>query len=152
MDGKLVSGSLSVDEGGERNVRSPFLTYTKQFYEVFPYYLSMGMTAEQFWDGDSNLVKYYRKADEIRKERINQELWLQGMYIYEALCDVSPIFHAMAKKGTKPHPYPDKPYSITEKQRQREIEENEMKVANKGKRMMEMFMRQSAKQFEETSQ
>ena len=152
MDGKLVSGSLSVDEGGERNVRSPFLTYTEQFQEVFPYYLSIGMTAEQFWDDDSTLVKYYRKADELRNERMNQELWLQGMYIYEALCDVSPIFHAMAKKGTKPHPYPDKPYSITEKQRKRELEERERNVANKGKRMMEMFMRQSNRQFEETSQ
>ena len=151
MDGKLVSGSLSVDEGSERNVRSPFLTYTEQFQEVFPYYLSIGMTAEQFWDDDSTLVKYYRKADELRNERMNQELWLQGMYIYEALCDVSPIFHAMAKKGTKPHPYPDKPYSITEKQRKRELEEKERSVANKGKRMMEMFMRQSNKQFEETS-
>jgi hypothetical protein len=152
LDSKLVSGSLSVDGESERNVRSPFLTYTEQFYEVFPYYLSIGMTYEQFWDGDPNLVKYYRQAEEIRIERKNQELWLQGLYVYEAMCDVAPIMHAMAKKGTKAQPYPDQPYAITEKQRKREIEEKERKVADKGKRMMEMFMRQSNKQFEETSQ
>ena len=71
------------------------------------------MTPEQYWDGDPALARYYRKADEIRRKRKNEELWLQGMYIYEALCDVSPILQAFAKKGTKPNPYTDRPYSIT---------------------------------------
>ena len=148
----MVSGSLSVDEGSERKVHSSFLTYTEQFYEVFPYYLSIGMTYEQFWESDPNLVKYYRQADELRIERRNQELWLQGLYVYEAMCDVAPIMHAMAKKGTKARPYPEQPYAITEKQRKRENEEKERAIANKGKRMMEMFMRQTNKQFGETSQ
>ena len=151
MDSKLVSGSLSVDGESERKTRSPFLTYTEQFYKVLPYYLSIGMTYEQFWDGDPHLAKYYRQADEIRTERKNQELWLQGLYFYEALCDVAPILQAMAKKGTKARPYPEQPYAITEKQRKRELEEKERKVAEKGKRMMEMFMRQSNKQIEGTS-
>ena len=148
----MVSGSLSVDVGSERNVRSPFLTYTEQFYEMFPYYLSIGMTYDQFWNDDPTLVKYYRKSAEIKAEKRNQELWLQGMYIYEALCDVAPILQAMAKKGTKARPYPEQPYAITARQRRREIEEKERMVANKGKRMMEMFMRQSNKQFEGKSQ
>lgn len=151
MDSKLVSGSLSVNGESEHSVRSLF-TYTEQFYEKFPYYLSIGMTYEQYWNGDPNLVKYYRQADELKTDKKNQELWLQGMYIYEALCDVSPILQAMAKKGTKAHPYSDKPYAITEKQRRRELEEKERKVADKGKRMMEMFMKQTNKHFEETSQ
>ena len=150
MDSKLVSGSLSVDEESEPRVRSPFLTYTEQFYEVFPYYLSIGMTYEQFWEGDPHLVKYYRQAYEMRIERKNQELWLQGLYVYEALCDVAPILQAMAKKGTKARPYPEQPYSITEKQRKREIEEKERAVAMKGKRMMEQFMRATNKKFEGT--
>ena len=150
MDGKLVSGSLSVIEGSEHDTRSPFLTYTEQFYEVFPYYLSIGMTAEQFWDGDADLPKYYRQADEMRVERKNQELWLQGLYVYEALCDVAPILQSMAKKGTKAHPYAEKPYAITEKQRKREIEEKERAVAMKGKRMMEHFVKATNRNFEET--
>ena len=148
MDSELVSGSLSVDVGSEPSGHSPFLTYTEQFYEAFPYYLSTGMTAEQFWDGDPTLVIYYRKAAELRNERMNQELWLQGMYIYEAFCDVAPIMNAMAKKGTKPHPYPEAPYPISEKQRKKDAEEKERKVAMKGKRMFEAFMAQSKKQGE----
>lgn len=152
MDGKLVSDSLSVTEGGEYGTRSPFLTYTEQFYEVFPYYLSIGMTAEQFWEGDPTLTIYYRRAEELRTERMNQELWLQGMYIYDALCDVSPLLHSMAKKGTKPHPYPDAPYPISEKQRNRDAEEKERKVAMKGKLLMEKLMAQNNKKFEGKSQ
>ena len=144
----MVSGSLSDYEGGERNVRSPFRTYTEQFYEVFPYYLSIGMTAEQFWDGDCTLPKYYRQADELRIERMNQELWLQGLYVYEAICDVAPILQAMAKKGTKARPYTEQPYAITEKQRRREAEEKERMVANKGRRFMEQLMKANNKRFE----
>lgn len=149
MDSQLVSGSPSVIEGSERNARSPFYTYTEKFYEVFPYYLSIGMTAEQFWDGDPTLCKYYRQAEEIRNEKRNQELWLQGMYIYEALCDVSPIFHAFAKKGSKPHTYSNQPYALTEKQRRREEEEKQRRIAEKGKRMMEAIMSQTNKRFRE---
>ena len=147
----MVSGSLSVKEGGERNVRPLFLTYTEQFYEMFPYYLSIGMTPEQYWDGDPMLAKYYRQADELRNERKNQELWLQGLYVYEALCDVAPIMHAMAKKGTKAQPYPERPYSLTEKQRRQEKEEQERRVADKGRMFMERLMQQNNAKFKGTS-
>lgn len=137
----MVSGSLSANEGGEFNkARSPFSTYTEQFYEVFPYYLSIGMTYEQFWNDDPMLAKYYRQAEEMRNDKRNQELWLQGMYIYEALCDVAPILHSMAKKGTKPQPYSERPYALTEKQRRREAEEKERLNALRAKRFMEALM------------
>ena len=110
------------------------------------------MTYEQYWNGDPTLVKYYRKADEIRKERRNEEIWLQGMYIYEALCDVSPVLHAFAKKGTKPQPFAEKPYAITQAQRKREKEEHERKIAEKGKRFMQAVMQSTNKRFEGKTQ
>ena len=149
MDGKLVSGSLSAPEGSERDSSLPFVTYTERFYEQFPYYLSIGMTPEQYWDGDPELVKYYRKADELSLARRNQELWLQGMYIYEAICDASPILHAFAKKGTKPYPYTDRPYPITEGQRKRNSEDKEKAVSEKGKMFMEAFMKANNSKFKE---
>ena len=146
----MVSSSLSVTEGSELNkTRSPFSTYTEQFYEVFPYYLSIGMTYEQFWDGDPMLAKYYRQAEEIRTDRRNQELWLQGMYIYEALCDVAPLHHAFAKRGVKANPYSERPYAITEKQRVREAEEKERLNALKAKRFMEALMSSTNAKFKE---
>ena len=152
MDGELVSGSLSTPDGGEPEGSPPFFTYTERFYEYFPYYLSIGMTPEQYWDGDCELVKYYRKADEIKLDRRNQELWLQGLYIYEAICDASPILHSFAKRGTKPHPYADKPYSLTEKQREKDEKSREKAVSEKGKKFMEAFMKSNNDKFKDNTQ
>lgn len=76
--------------------------------------MSIGMSYHDFWYGDVSMVEAYRKADELREKRRNQELWLQGMYFYEALCDASPLFRFSMKKGTvKPEPYAKEPYPIT---------------------------------------
>ena len=142
----MVTSSESV-EGDGRSV--PFSnSYTTRFYEVFPYYLAIGMTPEQYWDGDPWLAKYYRQADEIRQKRKNQDLWLQGMYIYEALCDVAPILQAFAKRGTKPTPYPDHPYSLTVKEREEEKKLQEKRERDKARRYMEAQMAKLNKRFE----
>ena len=76
--------------------------------------MSIGMTYDEFWNQDVKLVEVYRTAMELREKRRNQELWLQGMYIYEALCDASPLFRFSMKKGVvKPEPYAKEPYPIT---------------------------------------
>lgn len=68
------------------------------------------------------MVVAYHEAEKRRKERKNAELHLQGLYFYEALCDASPIFHAFAKKGTKPVPYRTEPYDLYGKKEQTEEE------------------------------
>lgn len=94
------------------------------------------MTPEQYWDGDPSLTKYYRKAHELQRKRRNEDLWLQGMYIYEALCDVSPLLQAFAKRGTKAHPYVDRPYSITKDDREEEKKLKEQREREKAKQYM----------------
>ena len=106
------------------------------------------MTYELYWEGDPQLVKDYRKADELRRQRVNEDQWWQGMYIYNALCCVAPIFHDFAKKGTKAHPYPDTPYAIDKKQKEIHEETKERRNAEAGKRYMEGFMANFNKRFE----
>lgn len=145
----MVSDLLSSTEGsGDVTATAPLKTYTEKFHELFPYYLSIGMTEEQYWDRDSTLVVAYRKAEELKTNRKNQEMWLQGAYVYEALCRVSPLLHAFAKKGTKPVPYIAEPFAITEKQAEYRQEEKEKKNFDKGKTMMEGFMIRHNKKFE----
>lgn len=84
-------------------------TYTEVFETSFPYYLAMGMSYEQFWLDDPALTKMYRKADEIRRRRMNEELWLAGIYVAEAL---SATVGNMFSKGQKYH-YPAEPKPIT---------------------------------------
>ena len=109
------------------------------FDEQFPYYLAMGMSQREFWDQDVTLARAYRKAFEIKQEQRNSELWLQGLYIYEAILDASPVLQAFAKSGTRPRRYSEKPYDLKPKKRvpkedpyahQRAIMEGYMKKFN----------------------
>lgn len=137
----MVSGSLSDVEGSESgNEPAPLITYSERFRESFPYYLAMGMTPEQYWDGDPSLTIYFRKAEQIRNSKANEMAWLQGMYIYEALTCVAPIFHDFAKRGTKPHPYASQPYPLTQKERKKEKVSKEKQIYEKGKKRMQAWM------------
>ena len=100
---------------------SPPKSFTEFFELACPVYMAMGMTYEQFWDGDVRLVKAYREADAIRRRRKNEELWLEGVYMAEAL---SATVGNMFSKGNK-HQYPSEPIPITveEQEARREREE-----------------------------
>ena len=104
------------------------------------------MSYDQYWNGDPELVKAYRKAAEITADRKNQELWLQGMYIYEALCCVSPVLRAFAKKNTKPVPYPKEPYAVNQRQKERSEDNAEKRTMEKGKAMLFALMQRKKKQ------
>lgn len=72
-----------------------------------------GMTYEQYWDGPAELVKYYRKLHALRAAQRNQELWVQGRYIYDALCAAAPIFNPLSKESA-PREYVKEPYPLSE--------------------------------------
>lgn len=121
MGDELVSGSPPQNGDGQ-NV--PVSSYTSEFEKCLPYYLSIGMSWEQFWHGDPEMARFYRQAHEMQLKQKNFELWLQGRYVYEAIGDMAPVLHAFAKEGSTPTPYPSEPYPITEKD-VREREERE---------------------------
>lgn len=125
MGNELVSDSSPFEGRESNNGSAPFISYTEQFYSHLPFYLSIGMTYEQYWNEDCCLVKYYREAYKMQRDRDNERMWLQGMYIYEALCDVSPVLRAFAKKGTKPIEYSTQPYAITKEEIERRRIEKE---------------------------
>ena len=104
--------------------------FTDIFEEIFPYYLAIGMTYEQFWEDRPELVVAYRQADEIRRRRRNEELWLAGMYTADALAaTVGNLF----SKGQK-HQYPSEPRAITQselnerRERERRAKEEQIKA------------------------
>ena len=85
----------------------------------------MGMTYEQYWDGEVSAHRAYRKAKELRISEQNRMAWLQGIYVYEAIADLAPYLKAFSK--SKPKPYSSEPYDLFEHERQarREREERE---------------------------
>lgn len=54
--------------------------------------MSIGMSYADYWDGDCQMVKYYREAFKLREKQRNKNNWELGRYIYDALCDVAPAF------------------------------------------------------------
>ena len=105
-------------------------TFSEIFEEIFPYYLAFGMSYEQFWYGSPDLVIPYRRADEIRRRRRNEELWLAGMYTADALA--STVGNMFSKQK---YNYPSEPRPITlseakeRRERERKAKEEKIKAA-----------------------
>lgn len=96
--------------------------------EACPYYLSIGMTYDEYWRGTPYMVIDYRKADRLKRQNENTMLWLQGRYIYDALNN-SAIMHALGSKQKLS--YPKEPYEImpkTKAEAQAEAEKARQKV------------------------
>lgn len=101
------------------------MSYHEICDNLCPDYMAMGMTWDEYWYGDPWMVQAVRKAHQLKQKQKNFELWLQGMYIYEALLDVSPVYHDFAK-NPKPQPYASEPYALDENEREtREKKEQE---------------------------
>lgn len=107
------------------------------------------MTYQQFWEADCTLARDYRAAHALKKSRRNQELWLEGLYFYNALCRVSPILHAFAPSGTRPTPYLEEPFPLTEKEVQEAKERAEIRRFEGMKQQMEAIMVGINRRFEE---
>lgn len=85
------------------------------FERDFPYFLSIGMTYEQYWYGDTRLVYDYIEAQKFRLEQREYEMWLQGAYFREALQSALSVSEFFRAKGARPTQYPQKPYGVWER-------------------------------------
>lgn len=134
----------------KENERVESAPLTKIFERECPYYMLYGMTYDEYWYDDCFKVRFYRESYKLKLRKEDSDMWKQGMYIYEALCDVSPILHAFSKQGTKPLPYRDKPMSVTDEDMKAE-EEKEIEIKNERMKAQIFFnnwARATAKQFE----
>lgn len=118
-------------------------TNTEIFEEAFPFYLAIGMSYAEYWEGDPKLTQYYRKAYQIKQDEFNNNAWLQGMYIYDAVSTA--LYNALRGMGkTKPpaKDYAKQPYELnkktkTEQEKAKEVEIEQEKAAA----WMENFVR-----------
>lgn len=53
----------------------------------------------------------YRRAYNLMRQRKSDEMWLMGLYVYDALSVT--ISNAFSKKGTRPKKYLEEPLRIT---------------------------------------
>lgn len=87
-----------------------------------PYYLAIGMTYEEYWYGDPLMVRAFYKADKLRRERTDEEAWLYGLYVLNAL---NATVGNMFRKSGQPAEYPKEPFLIQKQREERERSERE---------------------------
>lgn len=99
-------------------------TDSQIFDECCPFYLAIGMSYAEYWEGDSSLARYYRKAYKIKQDEANHNAWLQGLYVYDAISTA--LHNALRGKGKKAEKYAEKPYQFqrekTEAEKAKEVE------------------------------
>ena len=93
-------------------------TMTSLFWEAYPAYLAMGMTNDEYWNGDAQACVAYRKAYKEKLELQDAMLWRQGLYVYHAMCCVAPYFNSI--KPQKPEKYIERPFGIMENHEQKQ--------------------------------
>lgn len=127
-----------------------YISLTKTFEELCPIFMSYGMSYDEFWYDSPYRAKFYLDSHKLKVRQKDEEMWIQGMYIYEALCKVSPVLHAFSKKGTKPLPYSEKPYTALNSDSDKKVDkEQEIKNAQLIARLhFENWARETKKQFE----
>ena len=143
----MGSSGLITEEDKSR-VESTSLT--KLFEKACPIYMSYGMSYNDFWYGPAFMTTFYRDANKLKLRRQDENNWMIGMYVYEAILDCSPVLHAFSKKGTKPLPYAEKPYLMDRLQEKTEAEKEQEMENERLRFMVQMnnWYRATKKQFE----
>lgn len=96
-------------------------TNEELYVKMFPYYLSLGCSYNEFWNESAWIAPAYLDAEEYRRESRNFEMWQQGLYFHNAVSQAL----AMAfwnKKGSKPEGYTKYPFAFTEREKAAEHE------------------------------
>lgn len=102
---------------------------------MYPYYMSLGMSYNEYWRGPAWLCAVYREAYDMRMKREEWARHRQGMYFFNALMCAAPVIKPFVKDA-KPGKYPEEPWPVTkkeadERERQREIAGYEMALARR---------------------
>lgn len=103
------------------------ITLNEFFRAMFPKYMALGMTYDEFWEGPAWLVRSYRESAELKRAQKNWEMWMQAAYIYDTLLRVSPVFRPFGKGEVKPADFMEAPYPLTEKEAREREEARERK-------------------------
>lgn len=86
--------------------------------------MAIGMTYEQYWEGSPYMIKAFEKAHDLRNQIKNQEMYIMGHYVFDALTVAFSNFHLDGKKHNF-NKYLKQPYDL-EKQMVTEEEKNDI--------------------------
>lgn len=109
--------------GGKELDTTPYpLKIINYLNDLGAYALSIGMSAKEYWEDDPNYLLNFVKAEEIRQRKINSQLWLQGLYIYQAVGSLIHLANSFSKEH-RAKPYLKQPIALTEAEREEQERE-----------------------------
>ena len=91
--------------------------------------MAFGMSYEEFWHGSPILCEFYRKKHLLEIEQRNQEMWLQGLYIFDAVAVA--VSNCFSKHKQKYLSEPIRIIPKTEDELQAEKEETRRKMVER---------------------
>lgn len=102
----------------------------------------MGMTPTEYWEESPYLAVAYRKAYRTRRKINNEQAWLQGLYVMDAVAVC--LGNVFSKRGSAKLNYLEKPmdiFPLTEAEKEVLIQEENEKM----QKAMESIMRKQRK-------
>lgn len=103
--------------GESPSVSAKAITPLEYLDELFAYALSIGMTYNQYWYDEPALLNNYVRAEQIKQRKRNNEMWLQGAYIYQAIGSLVPVLNPFSKEH-RAKAYLKNPIPLTEEERE----------------------------------
>jgi len=88
--------------------------------------MAIGMTYEQYWYDDPLMVRAFYKADKLCRKRADEQAWLNGLYVLNALN--ATVGNMFRKAGQAPAEYPKEPFMMSQEanaKEEREMTEEE---------------------------
>lgn len=92
------------------------------------------MSRDEFWNGDPEIARVYRKAEDLRRRQRNAEDWRLGIYVMNAVQTAT--VNALRKKGAAKAEYMPEPLPLSEK----ESEEMQIRQALKKEQRQKEWM------------
>lgn len=100
-----------------------------------PEALAIGIDYNLFWKLNPSKLEPFLKARNLKLKLKNEELWLQGLYFYNAISVA--LVNGFRKKGTKAQNYLEEPIKIFEDTEY----EKEMRIKREREKAIKFFSR-----------
>lgn len=75
--------------------------------------MALGMTYEQYWYDSPYLIKSFEKAHDLRNQQKNQEMYVMGCYVFDAITTALSNVHFDGKNHPFNH-YRKEPYKLNQ--------------------------------------
>lgn len=114
MDEERVADSFSpLNTGNDTKgleESEPF-SPTKLFNAQCPVFMSMGMSYDEYWNCSAERTRAYKEAYKIKRQQMNQQLWLGGMYVAHAIA--ATVGNMLSGKSAQKTEYPREPLPLS---------------------------------------